>query len=117
MSSVRRPISKYPSSQIRTVKPYTLTLHHGQASAVASEVAGAAQEQASRAAAAAAARAAEVRGTDAFAFASTAFAEIRANTIAAAESAEGNIRTFYQNDDELRTNQGLKEVNSKPFKH
>ena len=56
---------------------------------MASEVATAAQEQASKAAAVAAEQAAKVQSTDAFAFASTTFAEIRANTIAAARRRRG----------------------------
>lgn len=78
-------------------------------------MASAAREQASKAAAAAAEHAAKVQSTDAFAFASNTFAEIRANTIAAAESAEGNIRGFYQNDEERRRNQGLEEVTPETF--
>lgn len=86
-----------------------------QASAAASEMAAAAQEQASRAAAAAAEQAAKVQSSDAFAYASNTFAELRANTIAAAESAEGNIRSFYLNDDERRKAAAVEEMTPDAF--
>ena len=69
-----------------------------------------AQVQASKAAAAASEQAAKYQSTDAFAFASNAFAEIKANTVAAAEAAEGNLRHFMENDEEKARAQALEEV-------
>ena len=86
--SCRRDFSRLTKKKSSAILPSSLfsfsLFELQQASAVASEVATAAQEQASKAAAVAAEQAAKVQSTDAFAFASTTFAEIRANTIAAA---------------------------------
>jgi hypothetical protein len=73
-----------------------------RASAAASEVATAAQEQASKAAAAAQEQAEALQRTEAFAQVSATFGEIRANTVAVAERGERNLRTMMENDDEKR---------------
>ena len=82
----------------------------GRASAAATEVAAAAQEQAKAAAAAAQEQAEALQRTEAFGHLERTLGEIRANTIAAAEQGERNLRVLMENDDEKRTARALADA-------
>lgn len=86
-----------------------------RASAAATEVAAAAQEQAKAAAAAAQEQAEALQRTEAFGHLERTLGEIRANTIAAAEQGERNLRVLMENDDEKRTARAL--VDASPEAH
>ena len=81
-----------------------------RASAAATEVAAAAQEQAKAAAAAAQEQAEALQRTEAFGHLERTLGEIRANTIAAAEQGERNLRVLMENDDEKRTARALADA-------
>jgi hypothetical protein len=86
-----------------------------RASAAASEVATAAQEQASRAAAAAQEQAELFQSSEAFASIERAFADIAANTVAVAEQSERNFQAMLADEAEKSRARALAESAPKAF--
>lgn len=86
-----------------------------RASAAASEVATAAQEQASRAAAAAQEQAELFQGSDTFATVEKALADIAANTVAVAEQSERNFQAMLAEEADKSRARALAESTPKAF--
>ena len=86
-----------------------------RASAAASEVATAAQEQASRAAAAAQEQAELFQGSDTFATVEKALADIAANTVAVAEQSERNFQAMLADEADKSRARALAESAPKAF--
>ena len=86
-----------------------------RASAAASEVVTAAQEQASRAAAAAQEQAELFQGSDTFATVEKALADIAANTVAVAEQSERNFQAMLAEEADKSRARALAESTPKAF--